>query len=189
MPELAKQVANERKKAGYNRFVSPFVRASEGEIDLVQQELEAKRDAAAQRGIEEYATPTPKQQKAMNEVDGKAGGVTIKYLRDSPNRRFRELGGMANIRIHKSLVKLAKEHGIGIVLAYGDSDPVFPKKRQNVYTMSKEFKDAGILLVSARGTHGTLGAHPIMPRVLLGAMAVKNEELKRAKETTADTAA
>lgn len=185
LEKLSREVATDRKRTGRNFFIKPFIRATEADVLKVYLELKAKKEAALKRGIEEYAAPTKEQQKVMGEVADAAGKSIFHYFWPGkksgilPNtRRIKEIGGLANLQIDKALVRLSKDLGVGVVLAYGESDPVFQKHRHEVYTMSPEFRDAGIMLVSVNGGHGSLGERPVLTRTLMGAIEAKNNQIK-----------
>lgn len=181
MDQLSRDIAHERKTEGKNRWVSMFVRPSKEEVEAVKKELHDKKASAAQRGIEEYAAPTDDEKAIMDHVGGKSFGVTINYLRENLfGRRLQELRGMANIRIDRALVKIAKERGIGVGLAHGDNDPMFPKEKYEEIVLNPELRNAGIILHSLGATHGTAGERPIVMRQMAGLLQlVKNENSKR----------
>lgn len=198
--EVARAVAEERKERAER--VEPMDGATE--YTQVLAELESKKAAAEVRGITEYGPPD----KAESKLQDKAGGLVLtegaKHIfgaLDSTaedeggifaklaaagkgvSRTYAEASGLSKIHLDKALPRL-REMGIGIAVARGTNDAVFPPERIAEYM--KSLRELGILDVSITGEHDTLVKDPRAAYILQGLF--KELEAQRQK-STADTSA
>src|SRR3989344_5218179 len=194
MEELAQMVSKERlKKIGAGEL-SP-----ETETDPTKEfeELTAKKAAAEARGIIEYGPADA----AGNEV-----AKTVAALVKSEGRRYavgrldsgaendgllsgvgragvgiartyREAEGLSKIKLHDALPKL-REIGIGVAIARGTSDKVFPAERIARYM--KTLRELGVLDIQMTAVHDTINRDPRAAYILNGVFS----DLERQRQTT-----
>ena len=127
----------------------------------IYEDLRAKKEAAAARGLYEYAKPTVQQREAAQLVGGKAIGVLMKYI-FSPLRLGRiwraakEAWGLSRIRVDALLPELRKA-GVGVAIATGEEDSVFAADRVREHAGTKAMQEAGVFMTTIQGEHGLVG--------------------------------
>lgn len=196
MEQLAKELSVERKEKARLGMLPP---GTETDPIAVLKELENKKRAAEARGIREYGSPNASEVAIAKEMTEETGDVgkdfafgkldsggesrnwITRWVRGIP-RSVHEAVGISRLRLDGVLPKL-REIGVGVAIAHGTDDKVFPTERVSHYM--KKLTGFGVLDISMTGVHDSINRDPRVAHILNGFFA----ELEKQRQSKADTSA
>ena len=182
MEQLAEELSVERKEKARLGMLPP---GTETDPTVVLKELESKKLAAEKRGIREYGPPNASEiaiAKEMTEETGDVGkdfafgkldsggenrNLITRWVRGIP-RSVREAVGISSLKLDEILPKL-REIGVGVAIAHGTDDKVFPTERVSHYM--KKLTGFGVLDISMTGVHDGINRDPRVAHILNGFFA------------------